>query len=140
MAANAPILLAEDDDNDIFFLKRALQTAGLRNPLTVARNGQEAIDYLTRVLNPPPRSKEKTPGLVLLDLKMPLLDGFDVLKWLKSKPELKSMPVVVLSSSAHEADITRARDLGAADYRVKPSEFQNLVKIVRELHSQWLKR
>ncbi len=138
MTKFAPILLAEDDDNDVFFVRRALQQAGLANPLIVARDGKEAVDYLEGAGPYNDRARHPLPGLLLLDLKMPLLNGFDVLTWLQTRPELGYLPVVVLSSSDHDLDMQKARQLGADDYRVKPSDFQNLVQIVQELHSRWL--
>ena len=132
MVKQAAILLAEDDENDVFLLRRALEKAGLSDALVVARDGQEAIDYLSG------NGRQHLPGLLLLDLKMPRLDGFDVLKWLSTRPDLSDLPVVVLSSSCHEADREQARKLGARDYKVKPSDFPKLVGLVRELHARWL--
>jgi CheY-like chemotaxis protein len=138
MAERRAILLAEDDENDVFLLQRALERAGLSLELIVAHDGQEAVEYLSGA------GADKAPWgapelvLFLLDLKMPRLNGFDVLSWLSSQPGLKDLPVVVLSSSSHEADIERARKLGARDYRVKPSDFVLLVQLVRDLQAQWL--
>jgi CheY-like chemotaxis protein len=132
------ILVADDDDNDIFFLKRALAKAGLSAELVVAHDGQEAIDYLSSVAAQPDQASRRWPRLLLLDLKMPRLDGFDVLAWRRSRPEFTALPVVVLSSSAHEDDRERARQLGADDYHIKPSDFQKLVMLVKDLHARWL--
>jgi DNA-binding response OmpR family regulator len=84
------------------------------------------------------RARFPVPALVLLDLKMPKVDGFDVLAWLRTRPELESLPVVVLSSSSREDDIQRARTLGAADYRVKPADFDELMILAQEVANRWL--
>ena len=138
MQNNAPILLADDDENDTFFLRRALTLCRLGNPLIAVHDGQEAVDYLAGVGPYADRGTHPLPGLFLLDLKMPKMSGFDVLVWLTTRPDFKELPVVVLSSSAEDSDIRRARELGADDYQVKPQEFESLVLIVRDLHSRWL--
>ena len=139
MAKRRAILVAEDDENDVFLLRRALDRAGLSLELIVTHDGQEAVEFLSsNELSTPALAPPFELGLFLLDVKMPRLNGFDVLGWLSSRPRFKDLPVVVLSSSAHEADIERARKLGARDYRVKPTDFINLVELVRELHTRWL--
>jgi CheY-like chemotaxis protein len=132
------ILVADDDENDLFFLRRAIERAGLSNPLFVSHDGQEAIDYLEG--NPPydNRAQYPLPRLLLLDLKMPRVNGFDVLCWLAQRPDLKEICVVVLSSSAHEEDVQKAKELGAHDFRTKPSEFQSLVELIRDVQRRWL--
>src|SRR5690242_6664241 len=94
-----PILLAEDDKNDIFLMRRAFDNAGFHNPLFVVHNGQEVIDYLLGTGLFGNRAKYPLPGLLLLDLKMPLMDGYDVLEWIGQHSEFDQMPVVVLTSS-----------------------------------------
>ena len=138
MAEQSAILLAEDDENDVFLVRRALAKAGLSNALIVARDGQEAVDYLSGDGFGNGGAGQSLPGLLLLDLKMPRLNGFDVLTWLSSRPELSELPVVVLSSSCHEKDMDKARRLGADDYKLKPSDFPTLVKLLKELHGRWL--
>jgi CheY-like chemotaxis protein len=138
MAEQSAILLAEDDENDVFLVRRALEKAGLSNPLIVARDGQEAVDYLSSDACKQGGAGQSLPGLLLLDLKMPRLNGIDVLAWLSNRPELSELPVVVLSSSCHEQDREDARRLGADDYRVKPSDFPALVSLLKELHARWL--
>jgi CheY-like chemotaxis protein len=134
----AAILVADDDENDVFFLRRAIDRAGLSNPLFVSHDGQEAIDYLQGAPPYDNRAHFPLPGLLLLDLKMPRVNGFDVLTWLSQRPELKDMYVVVLSSSSHEEDRRKAKELGAHDFRTKPSEFHNLVELVRDVQRRWL--
>src|SRR5437762_3999648 len=115
MLDHVPILLAEDDKNDIFLMRRAFDTAGFQNPLFVVHNGQEAIHYLDGVGEYASRDKYPLPGLLLLDLKMPLMDGFDVLAWLRVHSQFDSLPLVVLSSSRHEFDVEKSRQMGVFD-------------------------
>jgi len=139
MPTPAPILLAEDDDNDVFLLRRALAKAGLPNQLVVARDGQEAIDYLAGAHPFGDRSRYPLPGLVLLDLKMPRINGFDVLAWKAARAQFNGLPVVVLSSSSQESDIEKARQMGAADYQMKPAAFEELVNLLKTLNARWMK-
>jgi CheY-like chemotaxis protein len=132
------ILVAEDDENDVFFLRRALLKAGFGNPLVALCDGQAAVDYLEGVGIYADRKTHPLPGLLLLDLKMPRKSGFEVLAWLNERPELSQFPVVVLSSSVLESDKQKALALGAVEYRVKPSKAQDLVQLIEELHSRWL--
>jgi CheY-like chemotaxis protein len=138
MSDHAPVLVAEDDPNDVFLLRRAFQKAGVFNSVVIAHNGQEAIDYLRGHGPYRNRSNHPFPSLMLLDLKMPLVDGFDVLAWLNSHPLDRQLPIVVLSSSNQEKDIQRAQQMGAHEYRVKPQQFEDLVEIVKEVRSRWL--
>lgn len=134
------ILIADDDENDVFFVRRAIERVGLSNPFFVAHDGQEAIDYLQG--NPPydDRAQYPLPGLLLLDLKMPRVNGFDVLAWIARRPDLKDLYVVVLSSSCHEEDVRKAKELGADDFRTKPTDFQQLVEMIRDLQARWLQQ
>src|SRR5437588_8589697 len=138
MLDHVPILLAEDDKNDIFLMRRAFDSAGFLNPLFVVHDGQEAIHYMEGAGQFVQREKYPLPGLLLLDLKMPLMDGFDVLAWLRSQHRFDTLPVVVLSSSRHELDIDKSRELGVYDYRVKPQAFQDLVRLLEDVRKCWL--
>src|SRR5213594_4663452 len=109
MLNNIPILLAEDDKNDIFLMRRAFDSAGFLNPLYVVHNGQEVVDYLEGAGQFSRREKYPVPGLLLLDLKMPLMDGFDVLAWLRGHHQFDTLPVVVITSSKHASDIDKSR-------------------------------
>lgn len=133
-----PILLAEDDENDIFLMGRAFDRAGITNPLFVVRNGQEAIDYLAGTGTYASRDKFPLPGLMLLDLKMPWMDGFDVLKWLRAQPQFNKLPVVLLTSSKLQADVDQSRELGVYDYRVKPHAFDDLVRLLDDVKKCWI--
>ena len=135
---HAPILAAEDEETDALLLKIAFKEAGLPNALVLARDGQEAVDYLSG--RPPyaDRSLHPLPGLLLLDLKMPRMTGFEVLEWLATRPDLKDLPVVVLSSSADQLDIARALRTGARDCREKPHDYRQLTHLLQEVCARWL--
>lgn len=133
-----PVLAAEDEESDALILQLAFERSGLTNPLIIVRDGQQAVDYLMGNGAFSHRSVHPLPRLLLLDLKMPRLSGFDVLAWLATQPDFKDLPAVVLSSSSHDADIQRARQLGARDYFVKPHSLSGFVKIIQGLHSRWL--
>lgn len=138
MLNEVAILLAEDDENDIFLLRRAFDRAGIPNPLLVVRNGQEAVDYLAGGGEYAQRDKYPLPGLLLLDLKMPWMDGFDVLKWLRGQPQFDTLPVVVFTSSKLQEDVDKSRQLGIYDYRVKPHAFDDLVRVLDDVRKCWL--
>lgn len=136
---SAPVILvAEDDPNDIFFLRRAFQKAEVKCHILDVSNGQDAIFYLQGSGPYQNRAHYPLPQLLLLDLKMPLMSGFDVLEWLQGRPELVHLPALVLSSSGHADDVTRARLLGARAYLVKPSDLAQLAQIAKELAAKWL--
>jgi CheY-like chemotaxis protein len=138
MPRNRTILVADDDQNDVFFLRRAFQKSGLEHSVVHVSDGQEAIEYLRGGSNYSDRARFPLPALLLLDLKMPKVDGFDVLNWLRGRADFKEMPVVVLSSSSREDDIQRARSLGADDYRVKPADFEQLLVLAQDVSTRWL--
>lgn len=132
------ILHVDDDSNDLVLFERACEKAGVSCNLQNVEDGDQAISYLRGAAPYADRERYPEPTLVLLDLKMPRLNGFDVLVWMRSKNELRSLPVVVLSSSNHDADVKRAYDLGANSYLVKPVGFDSLVEIVKTLQQYWL--
>jgi len=139
MSAHRPvILLAEDDDDDSFLLGRALNKSGLDIELVRVRDGQEVISYLEGTEPYDNRDKYPAPRLVLLDIKMPRMNGFDVLTWRSANEPFKSLPVVMFSGSGLEKDKKKARELGAADYLVKPSSTEALIKVMHKLHERWL--
>ena len=115
------VLIVDDDDNDIFFLGRAMEKAGIDCPVQVVSDGEQAIRYLAGEEKYANRSAHPLPDVVFLDLKMPLLDGFGVLEWRLKHPELASLRIFVLTGSFMEADRTRALQLGATDFLIKPA-------------------
>lgn len=138
MNALPRVLAAEDEETDAFILRLAFEKAGVANPLTIVRDGQEAVDYLAGAAPYDDRAVHPLPALLTLDLKMPRMNGFDVLGWLRTRPEFKNLPVFVISSSSDEADIERARQLGARDYFVKPHRLDDFAAIIRTLQTRWL--
>jgi CheY-like chemotaxis protein len=132
------ILQVEDREEDVFLLRRALSRAGLDVLVQVASDGQEAIDYLAGTGKYSDRQQYPLPYLVLLDLKLPLLMGLDVLAWIRTQPALRSMVVIVLSSSIHEGDVQRAYQLGANAFLVKPSDTNTLTDMCQALKHFWL--
>jgi len=132
------ILVAEDDPNDVFFLRRAFQKAAIKCHILDVSNGQEAIFYLQGMAPYSNRVDYPLPQLLVLDLKMPLMNGFDVLEWLRGQPGLAQLPALVLSSSGQDEDISRARGLGARDYLVKPTDLAQLSELAREIATKWL--
>jgi len=133
-----PILAAEDEESDRLILELVFQKARLPHPLTIVRDGQEAVDYLSGTGRFIDRSAHPFPALLILDLKMPRMNGFDVLVWLATQPQLKELPAVVLSSSSDDSDVRKARELGAREYFVKPHKFDELIKIVQQMQAHWL--
>jgi CheY-like chemotaxis protein len=138
MLNDVAILLAEDDQNDVFLMRRAFAQVGIPNPLFVVQNGQEVVDYLAGEGKYAARAEYPLPGLMLLDLKMPWMDGFDVLAWLRTQPEFDRLPVVVMTSSKLQCDIDKSRELGMYDYRVKPHEFEDLTRLLDDVRKCWL--
>jgi CheY-like chemotaxis protein len=131
------ILQVEDDENDVMLLHRAMTKAGVENPIQVAYDGQEAIDYLKGAGKFANRVKFPMPSLVLLDLKLPYVMGLDVLKWIRQQPRM-ALAVVLLTASSEEADIATAYRLGANGYMVKPSEAARLVDMAKAIKDFWL--
>lgn len=136
MSALKRILLVEDSPQDAELTLNALVEHHLANDVIHLRDGAEALDYLYRRGQFVDRSNGE-PGLVLLDLKMPKVDGLEVLRQLKSDPDLRTIPVVVMTSSREEGDILRSYELGVNAYVVKPVKFQEFVNAVRQVGSFW---
>lgn len=132
------ILLAEDRDDDVLLVRQAFDQAGIRNPLYVVHNGQEAISYLKGEGPFASREEFPLPSLLLLDLKMPGVDGFEVLEWIRQQPGLSSLRVVVLTSSDQMKDVNRAYQAGANSFLVKPHDFENLIALSRTILTFWV--
>jgi CheY-like chemotaxis protein len=138
MTNAAAILLVEDNEDDVFLMKRALKAAGIRNPLFVAEDGQKAIDYLQGTGDFTNRMIHPLPALIFLDLKLPFVRGLDVLTWLRGDERFKSIIVVVLTSSEEPSDLKNAYRLGANSYLVKPPTPQQLEDLARAFKLYWL--
>ena|SRR5215471_13100953 len=132
------VLAAEDEETDRFLLRTAFQRAGVSYPLVLVNDGQEAVEFLTAAAHPQPGNACALPRLVLLDIKMPRMNGLEVLYWLAERPEFKDLPAVILSSSSQDADKQMARQLGARDYLVKPFGLPALVRLVQDISARWL--
>ncbi|BAZ52211.1 response regulator [Nostoc sp. NIES-4103] len=137
-AEQQTILLAEDDSNQVLLIRRALRKANLTQILQVVNDGEAAIAYLCGEGNYADRKSYPLPILVLLDLKMPRKSGFEVLEWLKQQPELKRLPVIVLTTSTEMHDIQKAYDLGVNSYLVKPVAFNDLTAMIKLLEAYWI--
>lgn len=125
----AIILLADDNPSDVALTQRALRAAHLPNPVQIVATGQEVIEYLTGAIHAR-HSGARIPLLILLDLRLPDLTGFEVLKWIRTQESLASVPVVIYTGSENPSDVNRAMHLGANSYWVKPSSFQGLVSLM----------
>jgi CheY-like chemotaxis protein len=124
------LLLVEDNEDDVFIFRRAYKQAKLNCPLQVAEDGEEASDYLLGQGRYADRAKHPLPALVFLDLKLPLKSGLEVLATIREQPQLANLCVVVLTSSAEERDVTRAHELGAQAYLVKPPSAATLAEVM----------
>src|SRR5437899_4792681 len=138
MRDSSAILLVEDDEADILLLRRAFRNAHIANPLIEVRDGQAAIQYLSGEGDYTDRTLYPIPFLILLDLRLPKLSGFEVIAWLRDQPQLAHLIVVVLTASDHVSDVSKARELGANSYLVKPGNFEELVQMVKRIKGRWL--
>ena len=129
------ILLVEDNPNDLELALHAFQKHKFANRIEIARDGQEALDYL---LGTNGRAPGLTPKVVLLDLKLPKVDGLGVLREIRASPNLRQLPVVILTSSREERDIVESYNLGVNSYIVKPVDFDKFVETVQTLGLYWL--
>lgn len=132
------LLLVEDEPTSVFFFEHTVKKMGIPNPLRIAKDGREALDYLEGVGEFSDRLNFPLPGLVILDLKLPRISGFEVLQQLRQRPETRHIVVLILSSSASDEDIAKAYALGANGYLVKPLHLEKLQEIVRAIKDFWL--
>lgn len=132
------ILLVEDSDTDLQLTLRALKKANLANHIEVARDGEEALDFLLSRGSHTNRPYGNAPKLVLLDLKLPKVDGLDVLRAIKADEQLRSIPVVILTSSHEQKDIVESYNLGVNSYIVKPVDFEGFMAAVVKLGMYWM--
>ena len=133
------ILLVEDSPEDLQLALRALKKAGLANSIQVARDGAEALEFLYCTGSFATRPLDNLPKLILLDLKLPKVNGLAVLQRLKSDPRTASIPVVVLTSSKEQSDVIESYRLGVNSYIVKPVNFEDFVESVQQLGIYWLR-
>jgi len=131
-----PILLVEDDENDILITKRAFDRYNLKNTLYVVRDGEEALDFIYRRGDFEDESIP-TPGLILLDINMPRMNGIEVLRHLKKDPEKKRIPIVMLTTSRREQDKIESYNLGVNSYVVKPVDFNKFIEAVTTINLYW---
>jgi len=137
-AGTAVFLLVEDSQDDVTLLRRAFEKCRILNPIQVVTNGVEAMAYLEGSGRYRNRAEFPLPKLVLLDLNLPGIDGFEVLKWIHEQPELRSIRVIVLTSSNLIADVNRAYQLGAHSFLVKPNDFEDLVRLTQAIRGYWI--
>ncbi len=134
------ILLVEDSADDVMFVSRAFAKAGLSTALRVVPDGRQAIDYLGGTNLFSARLDHPLPRLVLLDLKLPHVSGFEVLRWIRARPEFVGLIVVMLTSSDHPSDIRESYALGANSFLSKPSNPQDLTELIRDAANYWLRK
>lgn len=132
-----PILVADDDVEDCQMIKEALRESRLVNQLHFVHNGEELMQYLNHQGKFSDRNEYPLPGLILLDLNMPKMDGREALIEIKGNPKLRSIPVIVLTTSRAEEDIERVYNVGVNSFITKPIEFNSLVQIMRDLGRYW---
>jgi hypothetical protein len=130
--ANNPILLVEDNPVDLDLTIRAFSLSNLTNPIIVARDGEEALEFIQRW-----EQGESLPVVILLDLKLPKVDGLEVLKTIKSHPDFQAIPIVVLTSSAESSDVKSAYKFGANSYIVKPVDFEKFIEVAKHIELYW---
>lgn len=128
------ILMADDDEDDVLLTKSALEESHLKNPFYAVKDGEELLDFL---YHRGKYSGSPRPGLILLDLNMPRKDGREALKEIKADPQLKMIPVVILTTSKAEEDIYRSYDSGANSFIIKPVTFDSLVKVMNAIGTYW---
>jgi CheY-like chemotaxis protein len=134
---NFTVLLVEDDLNDIFLVKRAFKLARLETPLQVVTDGEDAVHYLKGEGKYADRQAHPLPKLIVMDIKMPRLTGFEVLEWIKRDGPLRRIPIVIVSSSDRPDDINRAYELGANAYMIKPMNYRAVEHLFESITHYW---
>ncbi|MCE5182108.1 MAG: response regulator [Betaproteobacteria bacterium] len=138
MTQSACILLVDDNRMDVELALDAFHETHLANRIEVAGGGQQALDYLFGEGDYSDRKRYPLPDLILLDLKMPGIDGFEVLRRIKAVPQIKRIPVIVLTSSREEGDRALSYDIGANSYLIKPISFEGFVAVIGKVEDYWL--
>jgi CheY-like chemotaxis protein len=140
MPDRSVILIVDDSDDDILLIRNAFQRANIRNPLFALRDGDEAISYLKGEGKFSNRAEYPLPDLILLDLKMPRVTGFEVLQWIRSQPGLASLRVLVLTTSDEIKDVNKAYALGANSFLIKPLDLEDFTYLSQVITDFWLRR
>jgi len=138
MSMSATILLVEDNEDDVFIMRRALKEAKILNPLQIATDGESAVNYLEGKGEFGDRERYPLPAVVFLDLKLPLKSGHDVLAWARAQKQLNSVVIVILTSSEEPEDLKKAYRLGANSYLVKPPTPEQLIEMAKAFKWYWL--
>ena len=133
-----PILLVDDSEDDVFFMQRAIKNAAIPNPVIVAEDGLKAVDYLAGNGQFSDRKAFPIPALIFLDLKMPGKNGLEVLAWLRQQEHLRSIVVLILTSSQEPSDLRQAYHLGVNSFLVKPSSTERLDQLIAAVKAYWL--
>src|SRR5687767_13131781 len=132
-----PVLFYVDDDsNDLLLFEDACREAKACFQLETANDGEEAMAYLQKITDAEVPSP--CPALVMLDIKMPRINGFEILEWIRKRADFKSLPVVIFTSSKHEVDIKKAYEIGANSYLVKTVDFKELIRIIQAIDQYWI--
>lgn len=136
--SHGTILLVEDNEDDVFFMKRSMKSVQIENPLQVVTDGQQAIDYLQGTGKYSNRDEYPLPCFILLDLKLPHKNGHEVLQWIREQPYLKNLVVIVLTTSRETRDLEKAYSLGANAFLVKPPGASQLTEMIEALKHFWI--
>jgi CheY-like chemotaxis protein len=135
---SGPVLYAEDEEDDVFLLRHAFKETGIPNRLLSVPDGEAALRYLSGSGEYSDRCSYPLPILLLLDINMPMVSGLEVLQWVRAQPDLRFLPVLILSSSSQNTDVRRAYELGANGYLVKPSALGGLINTSKAIRDYWL--
>ena len=130
------ILLVEDNEDDIVIIKRVFKNVNITNEIRIARSGREALDFIYH-RDKYSEEESQPPGMILLDISMPGMNGFEVLEELKADPKTKKIPVVMLTSSGREEDIVKSYEYGACSYITKPLGFDEFVNVIERFEIYW---
>ncbi|HYG34192.1 MAG TPA: response regulator [Clostridia bacterium] len=138
LPAHPTVLYVEDEENDLLLMQMAFRKVGLDQALKAVGDGREAMDYLSGRGAYSDRTQHPLPQVILLDLNLPVISGFEVLGWLRRCPGLQDLPVVVFTSSSRAEDKQKAQELGANDYLEKPTSFHHFGQVVEGVRQKWL--
>jgi CheY-like chemotaxis protein len=132
------ILLVEDEPTDAVLIQRAFQKVGVQNPIAHLTNGDEALAYLEGINQYSDRLKFPLPILIILDLKLPGMNGLQILKWIRTKRDLRLIPVVVLTGSADTTNVQSAYEAGANSYLLKPADRNEIIRVIQMIEQYWM--